>query len=160
ELKRYDLFKPYDDEFLLKHSPDIAVVRWKRDAILFEEGSYLDLAFYIIEGTVNVFLAKHHEPSVPPIFDAVRTAFRRSGSWADEPATLSHTAFQAQKKKGAPGEQVTFLSTMDFNLPRGEALQLSKGDIFGEIGALNGWPQSVTAQAATDLMVVQIRLPA
>lgn len=160
ELKRYDLFKPYDDEFLLKHSPDIAVVRWKRDAILFEEGSYLDLAFYIIEGTVNVFLAKHHEPSVQPIFDAGRTSFLSSGDGADEPATLSHTAFQAQKKKGAPADQVTFLSTMDFNLPRGEALQLSKGDIFGEIGALNGWPQSVTAQAATDLMVVQIRLPA
>ncbi len=161
ELKRYDLFKAYNDSFLLKHSPDIAIVRWKRDAILFEEGSYLDLAFYIIEGTVNVFLAKHQDQSVQPIFEA-RVSSLSSGDGADDMPTMSHTAFQAQVEKqgGAREGTVTFLSSMDFDLPHGGAVKLSTGDIFGEIGALNGWPQSVTAQAATDVTVVQIRLPA
>jgi Fe-S-cluster-containing dehydrogenase component len=32
--------------------------------------------------------------------------------------------------------------------------------VFGEIGALNGWPQSVTARTASTCRLVQIRLPA
>ncbi len=62
----------------------------------------------------------------------------------------------------APGQPaIAFLSVMDFNLPKdGGGMKLGRGDFFGEIGALSGWPQSVTARAATDCQVVQIRVPA
>lgn len=52
------------------------------------------------------------------------------------------------------------LNTMDFNLKTGEAFPLGKGDAFGEIGALNGWPQSATVKAKTESLLCQIRLPA
>lgn len=39
-------------------------------------------------------------------------------------------------------------------------MRLGAGDIFGEIGAMNGWPQSVTARTAMPCTLVQIRVPA
>ena len=36
-LRQYELFRPYDDAFLEKLTPDITVASWKADAILFEQ---------------------------------------------------------------------------------------------------------------------------
>lgn len=159
EMRRYDVLRDYDDAFLLKHSPDIAVVTWRSGSILFEEGSYLDLAFYIVDGTAEVYIAQHQDPGAQPIFDASRVS-----NVVDDGASgdgFGTTVFRTQVEKAKPGAgSVTMLSSMDFDLPRGEAVRLGPGDIFGEIGALNGWPQSVTVRAATELTVVQIRLPA
>jgi Fe-S-cluster-containing dehydrogenase component/CRP-like cAMP-binding protein len=55
---------------------------------------------------------------------------------------------------------ITFLASMDFNLPQGGRKHLKPGDLFGEIGALNGWPQSATARTVSECRLVQIRLPA
>jgi Fe-S-cluster-containing dehydrogenase component/CRP-like cAMP-binding protein len=49
---------------------------------------------------------------------------------------------------------------MDFDLPAGAAVRLGPGELFGEIGAMSGWPQSVTARTATPCTLVQLRLPA
>ena len=72
DLRRYEIFQPYDEAFLKELTPDISVATWKADTILFEEGSYLDLAFYVIEGAVDVYLKKDEDASIPPIFDATR----------------------------------------------------------------------------------------
>ena len=50
---------------------------------------------------------------------------------------------------------------MDFDLAgEGEVVLLGPGDCFGEIGALNGWPQSVTVKTVAECVLVQIRVPA
>jgi Fe-S-cluster-containing dehydrogenase component/CRP-like cAMP-binding protein len=49
---------------------------------------------------------------------------------------------------------------MGFDLPRGTGRQLGVGTCFGEIGAMSGWPQSVTARTRTPCRLLQIRLPA
>ena len=49
---------------------------------------------------------------------------------------------------------------MDFDLPRGSAVRLGPGELFGEIGAMSGWPQSVTARTVSPCRLLQIRLPA
>ena len=55
----------------------------------------------------------------------------------------------------------TFLATMDFDFPAAtDAARLGPGEIFGEIGALSGWPQSVTARTVGECKLLQIRLPA
>src|SRR5207247_2234813 len=46
------------------------------------------------------------------------------------------------------------------DLVRGEKLRLRAGEMFGEIGAMNGWPQSVSARTATTCTLLQIRVPA
>ena len=159
DLRRYEIFQPYDDAFLETLTPDVTVAQWKAGAILFEEGSYLDLAFYVIDGAVDVYLKKDAVLSIAPIFDATRVLTNVAPREAIAP-TDSFFHGQIERQKSRADDSITFLSTMDFDLPRGEAVRLGPGEIFGEIGALNGWPQSVTARAATECTLVQIRIPA
>ncbi len=167
DLKAYDLFKAYDDKLLDKLTPDISVAKWKAGAVLFEEGSYLDVAFYIVEGTVNLYLQKHQEPASQPIFDTLRLPYVESGDGASA-GVPDKTAFvapyEAKEKPDVQAKpkdsQAAYLATADFNLLHGEEHRLGPGDIFGEIGALNGWPQSVTARTDSECTLVQIRLPA
>ncbi|MCG3118056.1 MAG: hypothetical protein ALAOOOJD_00190 [bacterium] len=145
DLRRFEIFRDYGDEFLEEISADISVAKWKKNAILFEEGTYVDMAFFIVQGAVEVYLhkAKGAEPSRSP----------------KPPAAL--TVLQSQlEKQNKNGAAITFLSALDFNLPASGALELGPGEIFGEIGAMNGWPQSVTARATADCVLVQIRVPA
>lgn len=136
-LKHFEIFEKYDDKFLQEISHDISVARWKPGAILFEEGNYIDLAFYIVEGQVEVYVNK------------VQRGKKHT----------SHLNMQVGRKKRS-GKGVMFLSVMDFNLPVHGRMRLGAGDILGEIGALSGWPQSVTARAISECVLVQIRLPA
>ena len=53
ELRQFELFANYDDKFLEKISPDVSLVAWKGGAVLFEEGTYLDLAFFVVAGKVE-----------------------------------------------------------------------------------------------------------
>ena len=74
ELKQFEIFAGYDDRFLEKISTDVSIATWKPDSVLFEEGSYLDLAFYVAEGEVEVFLeAGSGRGEARPIFDLSRT---------------------------------------------------------------------------------------
>ncbi len=159
-LRQYELFQPYDNAFLEKLTPDITVASWKADAILFEEGSYLDMAFFVVEGTVDVYLKKQRDTAVLPIFDASRIATEDELASDADSDPYGKTVFFGQVEKGKEGEGITYLSTMEFDLPYGSVVQLGPGEIFGEIGALNGWPQSVTARAETECTLVQIRVPA
>lgn len=150
ELKKFDLFKDFDEAFLQSISHDVAIAQWQKGAILFEEGAYLDLAFFVVNGEVDVYVDKQRR-SAQPIFSAETYVGERE----EETSELI-----AAGKPAKPSGGVTFLSSMDFDLSKGAAMRLGKGEVFGEIGALNGWPQSVTARLAADTTLIHIRLAA
>jgi len=158
QLKKLEILKDLKDSVLEELIPDISVAQWEPGAMLFEEGSYLDLAFYIVEGDVDLFLQKH-EGAAGPIFNTRQLTARDIADARQQVPQSPQSAGAVPASPSSP-EQFTYLSTMDFDLARGTTQRLTKGDIFGEIGALNGWPQSVTARAATLTTLVQIRLPA
>ncbi|HEX9655411.1 MAG TPA: cyclic nucleotide-binding domain-containing protein [Bacteroidota bacterium] len=164
-LRAIDIFKDYDETFLEKISQDISIARWKKDTVLFEEGSYIDVAFFIVSGSVDMSLQQQERlPSQDtPIFDASRTVMRGVMELRkqEEQQAGGQTVFQSQvSQQQSSKTQISFLSTMDFDLAPGTSIRLGAGELFGEIGALSGWPQSVTARTATECEFVQIRLPA
>jgi len=152
DMRRYAVFDGLDDKLLQELSPDITIADWGAGAILFEEGSYLDLAFWIAHGEVDLFLAKQQD-SPEPIFT---TRVMRT----DEVGQLASVVQPSATGSSPAGGPITFLATADFDLPVGAVMRLRDGELFGEIGALNGWPQSVTARTATPCTLIQIRLPA
>lgn len=158
-LKQFDLFKEYDDKFLERISPDVSIAVWKPGTVLFEEGSYIDLAFYIVSGTVDVYLQKQQAPA--PIFARGRTQVF-SGPQRDlgKDASQERQATRFRQVSTSDRKEITFLASMDFDLPTGTTLKLKAGDVFGEIGALNGWPQSATAKTSSPCQLVQIRTAA
>jgi Fe-S-cluster-containing dehydrogenase component/CRP-like cAMP-binding protein len=156
QLRTYDLFDGYEDAFLEQIAPDVSIATWSAGSVLFEEGSYLDLAFYVASGEVEVFVAGIGAPAQSlPIF-ATSVASPEVIGVAEE---AQQTVFETRALAMDPS-RLTFLSTMDFDLPRGQSTVLKSGEIFGEIGALSGWPQSVTGRVASDAELLQIRLPA
>lgn len=159
-LKQFDIFKEYDDKFLEKISPDISIATWKKDTVLFEEGSYIDIAFCIAGGTVDVYLQKQQAVAGRPIFDRARTVVVGESEGTRRPSAGQTVLDARVKQQPASRTAVTFLSSVDFDLPTGEIASLKTGDVFGEIGALSGWPQSVTAKTTSECELVQIRVPA
>ncbi len=158
-LKTFEIFQDYDDAFLAKISPDISVATWKKDAILFTEGDYVDLAFFVVSGQVSITFQKIENddtPFIQPIFDEERTMMM-----ASHPIQLAQVKNQRLVKVSSPEEHtIPFLASIDFALPKGKGTTLGAGELFGEIGAMSGWPQSVTARVAVESTLVQIRVPA
>ena len=161
EMRHFDIFKDYDDAFLERLSPDVSLAVWKEGVVLFEEGSYIDLAFFIANGEVDLYM---QNAANLPIFDESRTLMVPFGDPSDPTATAQGTmlaqALDKQSKKQADRTEIAFLATLDFDLPKGHRARLGQGEIFGEIGALSGWPQSVTARTASGTELLQIRVPA
>jgi Fe-S-cluster-containing hydrogenase component 2/CRP-like cAMP-binding protein len=143
QLKRIELLADLDDELLNEISPDLSIAKWHAGATIFEAGSYIDLAFHVIEGEVELQLPA--AGSAQPIFTA-RT-----------PAPLAVKAAAPAPKKR---DSIVFLASADVDLAAGDKVRLHRGEVFGEIGAMNGWPQSVTARTVTACTLLQIRLPA
>lgn len=157
-LRQFDLFKSYDDNFLKRIIPDVSIATWLPKTILFEQGTYIDLAFYIVQGEVEIYLdrPRNSERQAEPYFDPYRTSIM-------QPNGSSRAQSETSKKSKQPrsdGSKTVFLATMDFNLTEGRRVILKAGDFFGEIGAMNGWPQSTTARTLTHCEVIQVRLPA
>lgn len=151
QLKQYEIFQEFDDEFLREISPDVTLAKWNAKAVVFEEGTYLDLAFYVVEGEVEMFLARHEAGAHQPIFTAK----------ADTPIGEKPQNTGADSKRAPASDgSIVFLASLDFDLARGDKMRLGVGEIFGEISAMNGWPQSATAQTATPCTLLQMRLPA
>ena len=169
QLRQYELFKEFDDAFLEKISPDVSIASWQKDSILFEEGTYVDLAFYVITGNVKIYSSIPAEGQVPdaPIFDAGRTGAiileKTEKPKGDVPVhgtillkQIDNQIANIKKKSG----EIKFLATMGVNVAFGNESNLSTGEVFGEIGALIGWPQVVTAKTISDCEIIQIRVPA
>ncbi|MFQ5350824.1 MAG: cyclic nucleotide-binding domain-containing protein, partial [Thermoanaerobaculia bacterium] len=157
QLREFELFADYDDKFLAKIASDVSLASWKPGSVLFEQGAYIDLAFCVVEGEVEVILegVGGGDGGPRPIFDLSRTVI---GEVPPEAATGA-TVLMRRASRPNPSE-ITFLSTMDFDLPVGAAVRLGPGELFGEIGAMSGWPQSVTARTVSPCRLLQIRLPA
>jgi CRP-like cAMP-binding protein/Fe-S-cluster-containing hydrogenase component 2 len=162
KLKKFDIFNGYDLQFLEKISPDICVTVWDKQRVLFEEGSYIDLAFFVVKGQVEVCVQKQQNLLSKPIFDKERSKIYSadSSNGKGKIQRLSPTVLQTQITQIKKTRKVTYLSSMDVDLNWGGTLSLGPGEMFGETGASVGWPQSVTAKTTTQCILIQIRVPA
>ncbi len=164
QLAEFEVFADYDEKFLRRISTDVSVAFWEKGAVLFEEGSYIDLAFVIVDGSVALTLDRvEHAQQSRPIFDVNRTMIQPRPELLSEATVIRRSTEELGLHAPAPppdDTSVTLLAMMDFDMPDGAVLMLGPGEVLGEIGALNGWPQSVTARAETDCQIVQIRVPA
>jgi CRP-like cAMP-binding protein/Fe-S-cluster-containing dehydrogenase component len=161
QLRQFELFADFDDRLLGRIASDVSLATWNPGSVLFEQGAYIDLAFSVVEGEVEVFLQGVDDAGAEPrpIFDLSRTMIGEAPPSAATSAATGATVLMRRATRPRPSE-ITVLSTMDFDLPRGAAARLGPGELFGEIGAMSGWPQSVTARTVGTCRLLQVRLPA
>jgi Fe-S-cluster-containing dehydrogenase component/CRP-like cAMP-binding protein len=158
QLRSYEIFAGQRDSLLKKIGPDVSIATYEAGRVLFEEGTYINLAFYVIRGEVEASLETlgPRAPLASPRFDAQRTAVV---AIEDRVAAPTVAATSIGRKRPGPKE-IVFLTAAAFDLPRGDTRVLGPGELFGEIGATSGWPQSITARTRTECELLQIRLPA
>jgi len=146
-LSDIEIFRGLDDGFLESISPDISIAHWYAGSMLFEQGTYLDLAVYVMDGQVEVFFPGSDDAArsqALPIFDQTRTiALDTRGLDLDLEAsrpdvqtaeggltTLSEVPLPSVSKPTAPkavdaARQISFLSPFDFDLQPGQALTVT-----------------------------------
>ncbi len=146
DLREIEIFKEFDDKFLEKMSTDISLATWSKGAVLFEEGSYIDIAFFILEGEIETSLGQAesaaNQTSTHPIFDTSASMERPTAEELNSAGSSSGTiridrqAMAASQTQRVSRNEITFLASMDFNLKLGGAQRLDAAQVKpGEFGA-------------------------
>jgi CRP-like cAMP-binding protein/Fe-S-cluster-containing hydrogenase component 2 len=159
ELARFAVFQGMSETILKKIQPYVLGARYEPGETILREGEYSDAAYSILSGIVEVLLttlpvlqqtppvAKGGRPSAPP------------GARAAELAGQSPRQ-RAIARPQMDTEGTIILSDIPVDVPRGGAVILERGEIFGEISALSRYPVSATVRARTEVSCLMIRTPA
>ncbi len=117
--------------------------RFKEGDIVCEEGEFGSTAFYIVDGSVDIYIAN-------PLAK-VRTA-RGSGFWGMLKRAIG------LGKKGTDEEQHGYITIdADVDLPKTTPLAvLGTGELFGEMTCRTFQPRSATVQAKGDCVMVEM----
>jgi CRP-like cAMP-binding protein/Fe-S-cluster-containing hydrogenase component 2 len=110
------------------------------------EGDYSDSAFYVVHGSVEVVLAS--QAGRPDALARVRGGAHVTGARPVAKGDSLIGRGSGFATRALPGDLA------------GERKTLSAGEIFGEMSALSRYPVSATVRAASQVALLQIRLPA
>lgn len=141
---------PYFEEvsgtFLELNRNAVVKRRFKKGDVICREGEYGSTAFYILEGTADVFLS------------AQMGHVKSSGSTSGFFSRLSNrlTGRQQDRREGE-GERRSIPIDASVDLAYDNPVaQLHAGDLFGEMTCMSLYPRSATVQAATDCVMLEM----
>ncbi len=139
-------FEKVSGTFLELNKNAIVERRFKKGDIICREGEYGSTAFYILEGTANVFLAA-------PMAHVKSTG----GATGFFSKLASRLAPRREDKRTGEGERrsIPIDASVDLSYENPVA-QLGPGDLFGEMTCMNLYPRSATVQAATDCVMLEM----
>ena len=145
EIRAVDIFADIDERTLEKFPGTVRRRTFKPGDVICREGEGGTTAFYIIQGTVEVFIGRRVGAS------ATR---RRGGLMARVGALLGQR--RIGKREHDPNRLVP-IDAGSADLRYGElATRLSEGEVFGEMSCLNLAPRSATIVAETDCVMVEV----
>ena len=141
---------PYFDKvsgtFLELNKNAIVERRFKKGDIICREGDYGSTAFYILEGSVNVFLAAQ--------MGHVKSSGGASGFLSKLVSRVAHRA-QDRREGESDRRSIPIDASVDLSYDNPVA-QLGPGDLFGEMTCMSLYPRSATVQAATDCVMLEM----
>jgi CRP-like cAMP-binding protein len=146
ELLQLPIFKGVSPTFLEKNRGAVTKRLVKQGEIVCREGEFGSTAFYIVDGTVDIFIAT-------PIKHVKQQA--TSDTWFSRIRSVlvdrrEHTRAEETARRFIPID-----APVDLPYDRPTA-QLGAGDLFGEMTCLNFYPRSATVRAATDCTVIEM----
>ena len=123
--------------------------RFRKDEIVCEEGEFGSTAYYIVSGTVDIFI---HNPlahlRTNPVVGLFGRSFKRMQSFLTDDATDRRPEAHERKFIGIDA---------DVDLPINRPLaQLGPGELFGEMTCRTYQPRSATVQARETCVMVEM----
>ena len=145
ELKQLPMFQNVSGTFLSLNSHAVKKRHFKAGDIICQEGEYGSTAFYILDGTCEVFLAS-------PIA-GVSTKAEQGGFFKRLRSTLT-----GRRQTAEEANQETFIPIdAPVDLPRAHPIaELTAGDLFGEMTCMSFYPRSATVRAKTDCTMLEM----
>ncbi|MEO8099205.1 MAG: cyclic nucleotide-binding domain-containing protein [Acidobacteriota bacterium] len=139
-------FEQVSGTFLDLNKNAVVKRRFKKGDIICREGEYGSTAFYILEGTANVFLSApmaHVKSTGGAVGFFSKLASRLSGRKED--------------RREGEGEKRTIPIDASVDLSYDNPVaQLHAGDLFGEMTCMSLYPRSATVQAAGDCVMLEM----
>ncbi len=146
ELKHLHYFEKVSGTFLELNKNAVVRRHFKKGEIVCREGEYGSTAFYIVEGTANVYI------STPMAH--VKTSGGRTG-FVSKLASL--LAGRTNDRREGENDRRSIPIDAPVDLPYDNpAAQLGPGDLFGEMTCMSLYPRSATVQAATDCVMYEM----
>lgn len=143
ELKQLPFFQKVSGTFLELNKNAVIKRQFKAGDIICREGDYGSTAFYILEGTVEIYLSsmskhKHQKHDGLSLMERVTGVFgtRRK---------------PAESRTGT----VPIDAVVDLTYDKPVA-ELHQGDIFGEMTCISLYPRSATVRAKTDCVMLEM----
>src|SRR5271167_4250430 len=145
ELKDLPIFENVSGTFLSLNSNALSKRHFKAGEIICREGDYGSTAFYILEGTCEVFLSS-------PIAH-VSTKAEHGGFFKRLKSNLTGRA----QTREARSERTFIPIDAPVDLPYAKPIaELTAGDLFGEMTCMSFYPRSATVRAKTDCTMLEM----
>jgi CRP-like cAMP-binding protein/Fe-S-cluster-containing dehydrogenase component/ferredoxin len=139
-------FEDVSGTFLELNKKAVVVRRFNKGDIICREGEYGSTAFYILEGTVDVFLASE--------IGHVKSSGGATGFFS---RLTSRLAGRAQDRRPEESARRSIPIDASVDLPyENPVAQLHAGDLFGEMTCMSLYPRSATVRAATDCVMLEM----
>ncbi len=146
ELQQIAYFQKISGTFLELNKNAVVRRHFKKGDIVCREGEYGSTAFYILEGSAQVFL------STP--FAHVKTQGGATGFFS---RLTSRLAGRQQERREEEGTRATIPIDASVDLPYDNPIAtLGPGDLFGEMTCMNLYPRSATVRAATNCVMLEM----
>jgi CRP-like cAMP-binding protein len=143
ELKQLPFFQKVSGTFLELNRNAVIKRQFKAGDIICREGDYGSTAFYILEGTVEVYLnsllSRKPEPQSAGLLDRITGVF------------------SPRRKRTDTGVNTNIPIDASVDLSREKPVaELGEGDIFGEMTCISLYPRSATVRAKTDCVMLEM----
>jgi CRP-like cAMP-binding protein/Fe-S oxidoreductase len=150
-LAQLPIFEGISAPFLGRNQGAVVQREFKRGEIICREGDYGSTAFYILKGTVEVFLST-------PMAHAKSQASGAGGLTRFLKKLTSLVGSQDDPRDQPPRRFIPIDAPVDLAYDNPVA-QLKEGDLFGEMTCMSFYPRSATVQAAEDCIVLEMLRP-
>lgn len=142
---------------------DCRIRRCAAGELIVREGDYGNSAFLVLAGSVRVVLS-HLQPEQLGRQAAPKISWRRAvaqlwqrGSWPETRDIAQVTPTAATRLGQVDDRQAIFLQDFNGVLAQHATLELSPGELFGEVAAMYRSPRTATVVADTEVALVEIR---
>src|SRR4051812_24790351 len=146
ELLGLPIFKGVSGTFLQLNKGSIIKRTVKAGEVIFREGDFGSTAFYILDGTVDVFI------STPRAHVNTKA---QDGFFSRLKSLLVNRKEDERSEENLSREYISIDAPVDLSYEKPVAA-LGQGDLFGEMSCMSFYPRSATVRAVTDVVVLEM----
>src|SRR5207237_4504046 len=147
ELMKLPVFKGVSGTFLELNQGAVVKRAFKKGEVLFREGDYGSTAFFILEGTVDIYLSSPRAH--------VTTNAEEKNIFSKLKSKLVPRKDHQREEENLRRQFISIDAPVDLAYDNPVA-HLGPGDLFGEMSCMNHYPRSATVRASTDCVALEL----